>query len=415
MPDAIGQAPAGLAVGIDSFISFTLALLALLAGKQIVARLEVLRRNSIPEALVGGVLCAAIVGAVYYAADIAVAFDLPARDLLLLYFFASIGLNTDVRTLASGGRPLLILAVLSIGFMVLQNGVGMSVAGAFGMDPRAGLMVGSISLTGGVGTTVAWTPHFTQVLGIAGAGELGLSANMIGMVAACSIGGPIAAMLIRRHRVAPSGDAALDVGALHRDEPYARIDYHGVLLALLWLNISLILGHGISRLVAMTALTLPDFVGCLLAGILLRGVADTVSPRGAGRLWDMTSMQPGLALISDIALGLFLTMALMALQFWTLEPMLAFLVTALFVQIVLVAIFTVLVVFRAMGRDYEAVVICSGFSGIALGSTATAIANMTAVSQEFGAARRAFIVVPLVCGFVIDLANAVVIGLMAAA
>jgi len=211
VPDAIGQAPAGLAVGIDSFISFTLALLALLAGKQIVARLEVLRRNSIPEALVGGVLCAAIVGAVYYAADIAVAFDLPARDLLLLYFFASIGLNTDVRTLASGGRPLVILAVLSIGFMVLQNGVGMSVAGAFGMDPRAGLMVGSISLTGGVGTTVAWTPHFTQVLGIAGAGELGLSANMIGMVAACSIGGPIAAMLIRRHRVAPSGDAALDV------------------------------------------------------------------------------------------------------------------------------------------------------------------------------------------------------------
>lgn len=415
MPEALGQAPAGLAVEIDSFISFTLALLALLVGKQVVARMEVLRRNSIPEALVGGVLCAAIVSALYYGADVMVGFDLPGRDLLLLYFFASIGLGTDVRTLASGGRPLVILAVLAIGFMVLQNGVGMGMAGAFGMDPRAGLMVGSISLTGGVGTTVAWTPHFTQTLGIAGAGELGLSANMIGMVAACSIGGPIAAMLIRRYRVAPSGDAALDVGALHRDEPYARIDYHGVLLALLWLNLSLMVGQGISRLVAMTPLTLPDFVGCLLAGILVRGVADTVSPRGAGRLWDMISMQPGLALISDIALGLFLTMALMGLQFWTLQPMLAFLAVAMLVQILLVTAFTVIVVFRAMGRDYEAVVVCSGFSGIALGSTATAIANMTAVSQEFGAARRAFIVVPLVCGFVIDLANAVVIGMMAAA
>ena len=124
-------------------------------------------------------------------------------------------------------------------------------------------------------------------------------------------------------------------------------------------------------------------------------------------------MQPGLALISDICLGLFLTLALMGLRLWELEPVLAFITVAMLVQIALTVAYVLLVVFRAMGRNYEATVVCAGFGGIALGSTATAVANMTAVTREFGAARQAFIVVPLVCGFSIDLVNAIVIGWLA--
>jgi len=282
---------------------------------------------------------------------------------------------------------------------------------AFGLDPRAGLMVGSISLTGGVGTTLAWSDHFVQNLGIAQAQELGLAANMIGLIAACTIGGPIASLLMRRHRL-QAGDSALEIGTLHSNEQHARLDYYGVLLALLWLNLALMLGYGINALVARTPVTLPAFVGCLLAGILLRMVADWTRPSGRGRLWNWPSMQPGIALVSDISLGLFLTMALMGLRLWELQPVLAFITAAMLVQIALVIAF-VLIVFRAMGKDYQAAVVCAGFGGIALGSTATAIANMTAVTREHGAAREAFIVVPLVCGFVIDIANALVISLMA--
>src|SRR5690606_3558860 len=137
---------------------------------------------------------------------------------------------------------------------------------------------------------------------------------------------------------------------------------------------------------------------------------DLLAPNG-GRMWKLEAMQPGIALISDICLGLFLVMALMGLQFWVLEPLLAFIGVAMVVQITLVVVFTVFVVFRAMGRDYEAAVVSSAFGGIALGSTATAMANMTAVTREYGAAPRAFVIVPLVCGFFIDLANAVVVGL----
>lgn len=399
---------------VDPFISFTLAILLLFVGKEVVSRIRQLRRYSIPDALVGGALCAMIVCVLYYAADLEVTFDLAVRDQFLLYFFAAIGLNTDTRILSKGGRQLVILAILAVMFMVLQNFVGIGLASLFGMDANTGLMVGSISLTGGVGTTMAWTPHFVDNLGIENAAEVGLSANMVGLMAACMIGGPLASILMRRHHIRPSRDTVLEIGILHREEQLSRIDYYGVLLALLWLNFALILGQGITHLVSLTPITLPSFVGCLIAGIFLRAFGDFVLAKGEKRLWNFPSMQPGVALISDICLGLFLTMALMGLKFWQLQPMLGFITVSMLVQIALVILFVLFVLFRALGRSYESVVICSGFGGIALGSTATAVANMTAVSREFGAAPQAFIVVPLVCGFLIDIANALIISVMIA-
>ncbi len=400
------------AIDIDAFASFTLAILLLFIGKGLTQRYQWLRRYSIPEAVIGGTLCALVVCALYYLLDVRVGFGLGARDMLLLYFFAAIGMGTDVRTLREGGRPLVVLLALASGFMLLQNGLGMAVAGLFGMDPRAGLMTGSVSLTGGVGTTLAWVPHFRDRLGIGGAAELGLSANMIGMVAACLVGGPMAAWLMRRHRIAPSGKADVEVGTRYQDEAHLRLDYHGVLWALLWLNLALMLGSGLNSLIGLSGIRLPDFVGCLMAGIALRGLGQWLSPHGE-RLWDWSSMRLGVALVGDICLGLFLTMALMGLQLWTLEPVLVFIATVMALQVLLAVLFTAFVVFRCMGRDYEAAVICSGFGGIALGSTATAIANMSAIVRAYGAAPKAFIVVPLVCGFFIDLINALVIGLLA--
>ncbi len=399
-------------IEIDAFATFTLAIVLLFAGKGLAARLTWLRRYGIPEPVVGGLLCAGAVWALHDGLGLRVDFALGARDMLLLYFFAAIGLNSDLRTLRSGGRPLLVLAALASGFIVVQNLAGMAVAKGFDLDRRAGLMVGSIALTGGVGMTLAWTPYFER-LGIAAAGELGLAANMIGLIAACVIGGPVAGWLMRRHRLQPSGDAALEIGSLRRAPAGEPLDYQAVLLAVLWLNIALMLGRGTSALFELAGLTLPAFVGCLLAGIALRALGDAVSAPDRTGLWHWPSLRPGIALISDISLGLFLTMALMGLRLWELEPVAGLIAAAMVLQITLAVAFTVGIVFRCMGRDYEAAVICAGFGGIALGSTATAIANMSAVTREYGAAPRAFVVVPLVCGFVIDLVNALVIGLMA--
>ena len=397
---------------VGTLPALTLAILLLFVGKGLAARIATLRRYSIPEPVVGGVLCAGVVCALYYGMGMEVDFELGARDIFLLYFFAALGLNSNVAALARGGWKLVVLLALAGFYIVFQNLVGMGLAGAWGMDPKAGLMVGSVSLTGGVGTTIAWTPHFVDELGIANAGEIGLASNMVGMIAACVVGGPIAGWLIKRHPVMPSADAELEVGTLYGDESRSTLDYAGVLLALFWLNIALMLGQGISHLISEVGLLLPEFVGCLVAGVLLRLLGDLFAPNGR-RMWRLEAMQPGIALISDISLGLFLVMALMGLQLWVLEPLLAFISVAMLVQMTLVVLFSVFVVFKAMGSDYEAAVVSSAFGGIALGSTATAMANMTAVTREYGAAPRAFVIVPLVCGFFIDIANAVIVGVMA--
>lgn len=396
-------------IEIDSFFSFTLAILLLLLGKILTLKFEVLRRYAVPEPVVGGLACAALVGAVYFVAGREIHFTLEARDFLLLVFFAGIGLKSDIRTLRSGGWPLLILVLLATTFLVLQNLTGMAMASLFGLDPRAGLMTGSISLTGGVGTTLAWTPYFVDSLGIENALELGVASNTVGMIAACLIGGPIAAFLIRRHRLPTSENVNLDVGAPH-DEPPPRFSYFSILGAMLAVNVVVMIGLVLDQLVKEAGITLPTFVSCLMSGILLRNLTPAAFKMRLIRHAPGTRV--GLSLIGDIALGLFLTMALMGLQLWALDGFFTFIIAVLALQILLTILYSVFVVFRAMGRDYEAAVISASFGGISLGSTATAIANMTAVAQQHGAAHKAFVIVPLVGGFFIDLINAVVTAMM---
>ncbi len=167
-------------------------------------------------------------------------------------------------------------------------------------------------------------------------------------------------------------------------------------------------GYFINEALQEFGLNLPLFVSCLMGGIVIGNVRNLV----LGREEAYPGAKLGIALISDISLGMFLTMALMGLQLWELQGILLFITVAMLFQVALSILFTLFVVFRAMGKDYEASVMCAGFGGITLGSTATAIVNMTAVAKQYGAAPRAFIVVPLVCGFFIDVVNALVINFL---
>lgn len=393
---------------VHGLVSFTLAILLLFLGKTLVQHITFLRQYCIPESVVGGFVCAAVTSLLYFGLKIQIEFDLQVRDTLLLYFFAGIGLKSDMRQLLKGGRPLLILLLLAAVFILLQNSLGMGVAEVFGLDPKAGLMVGSISLTGGVGTTLAWAPLFVEKLGISNAHELGIASNTVGLIAACVIGGPIANQLIRRYQLTPSRDAELEVGILEQ-QPSKALDYYDVLWAWMWLNLTLMAGYGLNLVLVDAGVTLPKFVSCLFAGIVIHHLVLAFVGDQRLKTWSGASL--GLSLISDICLGMFLTMALMGLQLWQLNGALMFILCAMTLQILLTVAYTYFVVYRCMGRDYEASVIASGFGGIALGSTATAIVNMSTVTQKYGAAHQAFLIVPLVCGFFIDLVNAVIISM----
>lgn len=394
---------------VPPLLSFTIAIALLFIGKAIIERSEVLKKYSLPEPVIGGFVCAATVAVLYYVFDIQITFTLEVRDFLLLYFFAGIGLQADLKTLIKGGRPLFILLVLAGTFIVLQNVVGMSVATAFGLDPKAGLLSGSVSLIGGVGTTLAWAPTFVEEYGISNAMELGVASNTVGLIAACVIGGPIANYLLNKHKVSPSNQEDVAVGAFQDKEATMELSHYGVLWAWLVLNVTLMLGFSIGESIEAAGFKLPLFVSCLIAGILIGNIGRALFKKRRTKQ-KIEQGRKGLAMISDICLGMFLTMALMGLHIWDLDGMFGYISVIMSAQILLSLLFTVLVVYYLMGRNYDSIVICSGFGGITLGSTATAIVNMTAVTSRYGASPQAFIVVPLVCGFFIDIVNALVIS-----
>ena len=392
-------------LNVEPFLTFTFAIAFLFVGKVLTMRSKLLRDFSIPEPVTGGLMCAVVVALLYFVADIKILFDVTERDELLLYFFAAVGLRADLRTLISGGRPLAILFVAAAVFIILQNFTGMGVATLFGMEPLLGVVGGSVSLTGGVGTTVAWAPIFVEELGITNAADIGIACNTVGLILACMMGGPIAKFLISRHKLETGSIEELDVGVSHEEQDKTGLEYLGVLYAWLWLNLTLILGYFINIGIQKTGLQMPEFVSCLIAGIILNNAVLTPFPR---LVWP--GSEKGLALLADICLGVFLTMALMSMQFWALAGVLGFVAVLMLAQAALSLVYTVFLIFRLMGRNYEAAVMCAGFGGITLGSTATAIANMTAVTHQYGNAHRAMIVVSLVCGFFIDLVNALIIN-----
>ena len=393
-----------MTVPIIPFITFTIGIIVLFIGKIITMRSPLLQKYSIPDPVIGGFLCAIIVFLLYVFLNIEVVFDMEDRDMLLLYFFAAVGLRAKFSDLIAGGKPLAILLLLATVFIALQNVTGITVATLFGLDYRLGVVAGSMSLTGGIGTTVAWAPIFTERFELANTEEIGFACNTAGLIAACCIGGPIANFLINRHKLETGSHEGLDMGVAH-DRPQESIDYLAFLFAFLAISLSIILGYaGINPLFELAGLQMPLFVSCLIGGIIIGNLVPKYLP------WlTWPGSDRGLGLISDISLGMFLTMALMGMSLAAIGPVLGFVIVLIIAQASLSILYTLFVVFRSMGGDYEAAVISAGFGGITLGSTATAIVNMTAVTQQYGAARQAFIVVPLVCGFFIDLVNSLMI------
>jgi len=271
------------------------------------------------------------------------------------------------------------------------------------MGAPVGVLGGSVSLSGGHGTAIAWSPVFIEQYKIMNATEIGIACATFGLVLGGVIGGPIAKYLIQRHKLQPSDQKDLTVGVSNHNSAQ-KIDVESVLNAILIVSIATGVGLRLNDLFAYLGLNLPQFVTALFAGIVM---TNSIPLLFKGIRWPTGT--PTLALLSDLSLGLFLAMSLMSLQLWTLVDLAGPILILLLAQVIVVALFVIFVVFKLMGRDYDAAIMSSGYAGLALGATPTAIANMTAVTKKYGAAPKAFIVVPLVGAFFIDIANAFII------
>ena len=399
------------AMRLNSLMAVTIGIMVLFVGKRINDAVGFLREFSIPEPVTGGLLFSILIGIVYGLSGIAVEFDLASRDVLLVYFFTTIGINASLRDLLRGGKPLVILLAITIAYMFLQNLTGISVAALFDLPGAVGMLGGSVSLIGGHGTAIAWAPRIAEEFNISNAMEIGIACATFGLILASLMGGPIAKFLINRHKLQPDKVEAQDVGISEKDEK-TGIGHLDFLDAVLAIHICIIAGMILNEGLTNAGLQLPLFVTCLFAGILITNLIPDNFPRISGRKWPSRTLS--VALIADIALGTFLAMSLMSMQLWTLIDLAGPIFTILALQFVVAVLINIFVVFPAMGKNYDAAVVCSGFGGISLGSTPTAMANMAAVSKRYGASHLAFIIVPLVCAFFIDLVNALIIPFMLA-
>jgi ESS family glutamate:Na+ symporter len=388
------------------FMSVTLGIVVLFLGKRINDGVGFLREFSIPEPVTGGLIVSVLILLVYITSGVEVDFELTTRDVLLVYFFTTIGINASLKDLLSGGKPLIILLTITISYMFVQNLTGITVASMFDLPTPVGLLGGTVSLIGGHGTAIAWSPRLAEDYGISGAMEIGLASATFGLILASLMGGPIAKLLISRYNLKPTDAEPLDVGT-PVTQKQSGIGQLELLDAILAIHVSAIVGMLLNEQLGNLGLKLPLFVTCLFAGILITNLIPKNFPRISGRQWPTRT--PAMALIADVSLGTFLAMSLMSMQLWTLVDLAGPIFTILGAQFLIAVSIALFVVFPAMGRNYDAAVVCSGFGGISLGSTPTAMANMSAVTQRYGASHLAFIIVPLVCAFFIDLANALLI------
>ncbi len=389
---------------VPAFITFTLGMIVYFVGADMTKRLRFLRDFNIPEPVTGGLAAALVIWGFVVFSGREVSFDLQVRDQLLVIFFTTIGLNARIADLVRGGKPLAVLLGLTVGFMVLQNLVALAGMSIFHMPAAASVLVGSAALIGGHGTAIAWGPEIAA-LGVDGAAEIGVAAATLGLICAALVGGPIARLLIERHNLEPrDADAAPVVGVEYTSTQQAGLDYIGFMRAMVTIHIAIICGYCVHQVFLAIGLRLPLFVPCLIVGIVLANLQPVIFPK-----MPQVRGTPVLALISEFSLSVFLAISLMSMQLWTLSGLAGPLFVVMGLQVFLTLAFCLFVLFRLMGGNYRAAVLAAGFGGFALGATPTAIANMTAVTKRYGPSPLAFVILPLVSAFFVDLANAIII------
>ena len=388
--------------------------LVLLGGYALQRTIPVFGRLNIPAPVIGGLIVAVIVLIARSRGTTVFQFDTTLQGPLNIAFFTSIGFGASLSLLKVGGPLVMRFFALATAFAIVQNLVGAGIATLFGLDPLFGVLAGSVTLTGGPATGLAFAPLFEKA-GVEGAAALAVAVAMGGIVAGAVVGGPVGTYLVRRHnlhaakrRHSPAMPVEMqdvvedhlphansDAPAGEDGQTYTLLKNLVAVLTAMWA------GFWISKGFAAIGATLPAYIGAMLAAALLRNLDDVTG-------WFGLS-QKIIDEIGSIALSLFLVMALMTLKLWDLAGLAAPLFVILLAQVLLVALVCLWPVFQVMGRDYESAVMSGGFIGFMLGTTANAMAVMRTMVERFGPAPKAFFVAPMVGAFFIDFTNALLI------
>ncbi len=373
-------------------------------------------RFNIPAPVIGGLLLALIMLIAQQNGLELFVFDTTLQDPLMIAFFTTIGFGASLSLLKTAGPRVVSFFIIATIFAVLQNLLGVILSYPLGVHPLFGVMTGSVTLTGGPATGLAFAPLFEEA-GVPAAASLAIAAALIGITSGGLLGGPIGTYLIDKYKLKPvkqktglttaaaqpGNSETQDQGQVVDDPAAESKGYLRLLKSCVVILGAMWVGSWLSRCFLNLGITLPAYIGAMLVAAVFRNIDDS---RHMLKLSQRT-----LDDIGNVALSLFIAMALMTLKLWKLADLALPLLVILFFQIVLITVSCLWFIYHWTGRDYDAAVISSGFCGFMLGTTANAMANMGALAEKYGPAPRAFMVVPLVGAFFIDFTNALIITL----
>ena len=382
-------------IKLDILQSLGLAIIALILGMGLKKKFSFLRTFFIPAPVIGGLLVSLVVFILGQAGLASFEFDKILQDFFMNIFFTAIGLSASFAMLKSSGSLGIRLAITIIILLPLQNIIGVALAKVLGINPLHGIAMGSTSMTGGIGSAVSFG-KIMEDLGASGNTSIGVAAATFGLLAGSLVGGPTAKRLINKYDLKTKGSQS----GLDNKKISSLINQESLTQAIIIIGLAALLGTFINKILALTGLNFPYYVGCQFGGLIVRNIYD-----GLKKPINMTNIDT----VGNISLSLFLSLALINLNISAILSLAGPMVIIMIAQAIFISLYTSLVTFNILGRDYDAAVMVAGHCGVGLGQTPNAMANMEAIIEEKGPADVAMFIFPIVLAIAVNLTNPIVI------
>lgn len=386
-------------IQLDMYQTLAVAVLVLLLGNYLKKKIYFLQKFCIPAPVIGGLIFAIMTCICYVTGIAEFSFDDTLREVCMVFFFTSVGFQANLKVLKSGGKSLIVFLGLVIALIILQNLTAVGLAKLLNLNPLIGMCTGSIPMVGGHGTAGAFGPVLED-LNIKGATTICTAAATFGLIFGSLIGGPLGKRLIEKHNLLDTV-ANEDDSLLVEDEKKHERHTNMYADAVFQLILAIGVGTIFTMLLTKTGLTFPIYIGAMLAAALMRNICEYT---------DIATIHMGeINDLGGISLSLFLGMAMITLRLWELASLALPLVILLAAQVLLIIIFTYVIEFNIMGRDYDAAILVSGTCGFGTGATPNAMANMQAVCDQYVPSIKAYLLIPLVGSLFADFLNSLVI------